>query len=277
MLNLPMFNVSPEQHKLRQSNHIDSGRALKMSITKTNLMDMYNVLVNVPLPDSVCMASNPKWADRTFGAVNTVQKSACLCFVAKEILDHPTYRDYYGTVSMEEIFTEAENKGYRMWKLAHRTTTLNDSYPSLEYFKEVFKKDEDIQNCHTVEEVYQTAGMPVGIGGSMFFIDNLIANISNSQIQVGFHTRLHSIEEIIDNLKAGYPVPVRVNNAIYLNDPSKKEGHYVMLFGFEYGNAIIVDTSHDKSSGVLKIPVWRLFKAMTADDNLICAWNIRIR
>lgn len=277
MLNLPKFNVSPEQHKLRQNNHARSGKNLAKSIASTSLMDMCNINVHVPLPDAICMASNPKWANRIFGAVNTVEKSACICFVARLILEHPEFKNYFGDVTMEEVLHEAESKGYRMWKLANRTTTLNAAYPSLEYFKEVFKKDEDIQNCRTVEEVYQTAGMPVGIGGSMFFIDNLIANISNSQLQVGFHTRLHSVEEIISNLQAGYPVPIRVNNAIYLNNLLKKEGHYVMLFGFEYGNAIIVDSSHDKDSGVLKIPVWRLFQAMTADDNLICAWNIRIR
>lgn len=275
MLNLNEFNMPPEQHQTRQNFHTLSARLLKKSIEERNLYDLFSA--SAEIPDAICMASNPKWSNRPFGAVNTVQNSACVCFVAKVILDTPVYQKRFGKVSMEDIFSEAETKGYRLWKLANRSTTLSMATPSVREIKKAFPQDEEIQRCTTLEQIYTIAGNPVGIGGSMYFIDNIISQASNNKMSVGFDTRLRSVKEIVQNLEDGFYVPVRVENSIYHNDPTRKEGHYVTIVGLNGSTATVLDSSYDEHGGVREIPIMRLFAAMTAKEGLVCAWNTRIK
>lgn len=285
MLNVPYFNVSSEEHRARTQMHLTSGQYLKQSLESLRLLDLAGLNVQVQIPDAISMASNPKWANRQFGAVNTISNSGCICFVAKIILEHPVFQKFYGTVSMDEIFSEVETKGYRMWKLEKIPKALNIANPTVETLKEIFHDNNDICACNTLEEIYSIAGHPVGIGGSAFFLDYLIAqpfevaDTSDSfqmPVLIGSNTRVLSIEQIVENLEAGFPVPIRVENSIYMNDPSKKQGHYITLFGFENGEAIVVDSSYDSCAGVRRIPVTQLFRAILANDNLIGAWNCNL-
>lgn len=274
MLNLNSFNMPPEQHQTRQNFHILSATMLKKSIEERNLYDLFSA--SAEIPDSICLAANPKWANRPFGAVNIVQNSACVCFVAKTILDTPVYQKKFGRISMEDIFVEAESKGYRLWKLSGRNKTLSMATPSVREIQKAFQDDKEIQECTTLEQIYSIAGRPVGIGGSMFFIDNIISSASKYKMSVGFDTRLRSVEEIVQNLKDGFYVPVRVENSVYHNDPTRKEGHYVTIVGLNGNTATVLDSSYDKYGGVRVIPIMRLFAAMTAKEGLVCAWNTRI-
>lgn len=285
MLNVPYFNVSSEEHRARTQAHLISGEYLKQSIESLRLSELAKLNVQMQLPDAICMAANPKWADRKFGAVNTISHSGCICFAAKIILDLPAFQKFYGHVSMEEIFSEVETKGYRMWKLEKIPKALNISNPTVESLKEIFHDNEDICACNTLEEIYSVAGHPVGIGGSAFFLDYLIAqpfehaetgDSFHMPVLIGSQTRTLSIDQIVTNIASGYPVPIRVNNSIYWDDPFMRDGHYVVLFGFENDEAIVVDSSFNYCAGVRKIPIIQLFRAILADDNLIGAWNCNL-
>ena len=119
------------------------------------------------------------------------------------------------------------------------------------------------------EEAYQIIGRPLGIGGSMYFLDQLIADTVDKEPYKS--TRVWTVGQLLDNLKKGYPVPVRVGNATYRDDPSLKGGHYVVLIGFENGNAVLVDS--DEPTGIFKCPWERFFSAMIQDQGLISAWD----
>jgi len=217
----------------------------------------------------VPMASNPQWANRPFGAVNTVEKSACVAFIGKMILD------FYGfDISMEELLVKIENKGYRMWKLEKKAKTLNIPFAEVSAIKKQFHEDDPIQKCNTLEDIYELYGEPIGIGGSMFVIDNIIESIAIKPVRLYNDTRIHSVHQLLWNLINGIPVPIRVQNSIYHDDPTRKEGHYVMLIGISCGNAIVLDSSYDFGNGINILPAKQLFKAMLWDNNLICAWNL---
>lgn len=266
MLNLKNCNISPEEHAKRRDYHLTSGKSLKASINKFNIVLLDSAYLAAKIPDQVPMASDPRWRNRQFGAVNTVEKSACIAFVSKVILD------FYGVaVSMEDLLTEIEQKGYRQWKLTKRSKTL--SMPNIDFdsLKNAFPNDEEIQNCKSLREIFEIAGDPSGIGGSMFFIDNLIKELCND---TNVETRIQTVEKILANLSVGIPVPMRVQNSIYHNDSSRAEGHYVTLFGIINGTAIVVDSSYDKNSGIRCLPVKQLFAAMLGNENLICAWDL---
>jgi len=270
MLNLPKFNLPLAEHRQRQALHEEAAKHLKESFTTFNyhFLDTFNWVV--PMKTFyVPMASNPQWANRPFGAVNTVEKSACVAFVAKMILA------FYGfDISMEELLVKIETKGYRMWKLAKKAKTLNLPYLEATTIKNMFYEDDPIQLCHTLEDIYELYGKPVGIGGSMFVIDNIINCIAIKPVRLYNDTRIHSVHQLLWNLINGIPVPIRVQNSIYHDDPSRKEGHYVMLIGISCGNAIVLDSSYDLGNGINILPAKQLFKAMLWDNNLICAWNL---
>ena len=268
-LNLPHFKLSPREHILRQCNHEESAKDLRSSIENYLNSSERRTGVIVDLPDEIPMASNPKWKNRTFGAVNTVEKSACVAFVSKVILDHFGYK-----ISMLSLLHEIERKGYRVWKLEKRSEKLYLSYPDLERIQDYFPDDLDIQYCSNLADLYDIAGKPVGIGGSMFLIDNVINYISENDLKIANDTRIHSIDQLFKNIVNGYPVPLRVNNSIYHDDPKKTGGHYITLFGIVNNQAILVDSSLDQNSGIVNIPFDRLLKAMIVDENLICAWNL---
>lgn len=266
-LNLNEFNLPAEKHRERQRLHIEAAKTIKESIENFNFSKLDSIKNLVELPDEIPMASNPKWANRQFGPVNTVEKSACIAFVSKVILDY-----FHIQISMLDILSLIEEKGYRMWKLSKTNKTLN--CPKAEYaiLKKILADDARIQNCNTLKDIFDVFGEPVGIGSSSFLIDSILESISSKVIKVFDDTRIKTIDELISNLSIGIPVPIRVQNSIYHNDPSRTEGHYVTLFGIAYGTAVIVDSSW--GNGIRFMPVKQLIDAMIKNENLICAWNL---
>ena len=270
MLNLPEFNLPLTEHRQRQASHEEAAKHLKESFATFNYTNLDTFNFVVPMKHFyVPMASDPQWANRPFGAVNTVQNSACVAFVAKMILDF-----YEFDISMEDLLSEIENKGYRMWKLAKKAKTLNLPYPEVKAIKNQFYADDPIQLCNTLESIYELYGEPVGIGGSMFVIDNIINIIATKPVRIYNDTRIHSVHQLLWNLINGIPVPIRVQNSIYHDDPSRTEEHYVMLIGISCENAILLDSSYSLAGGINILPVTQLFKAMLWDDKLVCAWNL---
>lgn len=265
-LKLPYYTVPAEEHRVRQNYHANSGKALRSSIEQYDHKKLYTLNHMVDLPDEVPMASNPKWANRTFGAVNTVERSACIAFVSKVICDHFGIK-----ISMEELISEIETKGYRIWKLSKTQKSLCIPKVELGEIKKQFPSDHIIQECESMEEVYYTCGYPIGIGGSMYFIDNLITTLNGRSTE----TRIKSIEKILSNLEAGIPVPIRVENNVYYGENSQKTGgHYVTLYGIQQGLAFVVDSSAKESCGIKVIKASTLLDAMVVNRDQVCAWDI---
>ena len=275
MLNIPYYNVSQNEHRLRQEAHLKSGQELMKSIIEFEGNITKNFHVRLPLPGESCMASDPKWEIKPYGAVCTV-KSACIPFVARQILNLPAFKKYYDEVSMEDIIDEFVKKGYLMWKVKNFKKTFNTPFPTLEVLHKAFPDNESIQNSNSLEEIFKITGKPVNVGESIYFIDYLTATASSRPLRIGTDTRIHTIEQLIWNLINGIPVPVRVSNIVYHNDITREGGHYITIYGFENNRAIIVDTSLKTNNGVNTIPVNQLFTAMIAKENCICAWNCKI-
>ena len=110
----------------------------------------------------------------------------------------------------------------------------------------------------------------------MYYFDELIANFAvrvRDVHPIAYRdTRLHNIHEIFENLWKGIGVIVRVQNSIYLDDPEKVEGRYVILIGFEGTTAVLLDSSIE--GGIFKCPAERLFKAMIANVGLIGVFDL---
>lgn len=267
MVKLPKYDVSPEMHRSRQHYHESSAKNLKDSIEKFTLSRLDTLNLKVTLPEEIPLASNPMWANQRFGAVNTVQNSACVAFIAQTIFNHFSFEDIF----LKDLLKEIEEKGYRLWKFSNNPRSLNLPDFNLKEIQKQFPPDDYIQYCKSLKEVYQLYGHPVGIGGSMFLIDNVIQLIAGKS--AAYKTRIQSVNKMLLNLYHGIPVPLRVENCIYHKDTSKADGHYVILYGIEKGNAIIVDWSYEPN-GINVIPVKQLFKAMIENEKLICAWDL---
>lgn len=264
--NLPEFQVSKEDHTFRQNCHAEAARSLKASWESFDKNQLDNLSIEVTLSRAIPSASDPRWAKRHFGAVNTVQKSGCLAMVSKLVLD------FFGqNIPMEDILTQIEEKGYRQWKL-EKSKTLTLPKIELASLKAAYPKNDPIQGCNSLKEVFALYGKPIGIGGSMFFMDQLIGFLSEKPIEVYKDTRIKSIEQLISNLEHGFIVPLRVNNSIYHADKEKVGGHYLSLVGLFGREALLADSS--KSLGFHLTSAERLFEAMLADDDLICAWDV---
>lgn len=123
-----------------------------------------------------------------------------------------------------------------------------------------------------MESLYKITGKPQGIGGSMFLIDNVIQELAKKESTENkpVNTRLDNIWEIYANIRKKIMVPLRVNNSIYYNDPKRKGGHYAILIGLDFGDAVMLDSVN----GFYRLPFQKLMKAATADENLIAVWDL---
>lgn len=276
MFRLPKCDMPFKQYHERQDYNIECGKNFKTSLNfhsidccsviATNfncgVIESYDrtELIRVPY------AGNPEWATRQFGAVNTVENSACIAFVAKMVLD------YFGfNYSMEDILSALESNGYRKWKLSRNKKTLSTPQLNAESIKAEFPEDDPIQSCETLEEIFHLYGEPVGIGGAAVAIDNVINYIAHKPYH-SLSTRISSIDKVLENLKNGILVPVRVNNAIYNDDDSRVGGHYVVLFALLNGYAFVLDSS--EPTGINILYAKQFFNAVTANENLIAVWDL---
>lgn len=277
---LPECTLEKSKYLARKNYFLESGKDLKDSVESFNLGLPTFISTTVTFPfGSIAMinsydrkltfpvqlAHTSKWSNRNFGAVNTVENSACVAFVSKLMLD------YFGFVyELEDILLELESKGYRLWKLANNSRTLSTPNLSPNSIKEEFPSVDPIQTCTSLDEIYQLYGEPVGIGGSASAIDNIIHYIAKQPV-TAFNTRITSIKKIINNLNHSIPVPMRVENSIYHNDAYRKGGHYIILFALIEGAAFCFDSN--EYNGINILPAKRLFEAMVANEQLIAAWD----
>lgn len=268
---LPRCQLPREQHEKRQSYHLLYGASLKKSVEIRNefgwdVENVENVMADKPQGVFVPMAKS--YATIPFGAANTVEKAGCICFLSYYLLQK---YDADRTMPFLEWVDEIVRKGYRTWKFSKYPGTFSSPNVDLDEAKARFEGAVDLTDCDTEEKLIGKLGEPVGIGGSVFLMDNVISCLSGGKAKAVEDTRIKSVTGIINNLKHNFWVPLRVNNAIYHDDETRTEGHYVTLYGVKDGMAFVWDSS----IGDVKLPFMILMNAVVADKGLITAWDIR--
>lgn len=268
MIELVNCRVTPEEHQKRQMAHLQSGRKLKDSVSKFDFTSLQNVvaLSETPRQMDYCPMAY-QFGAMPFGAVNTVEKAGCVCFVSYYLLR--MYGEEY--FPFEKWVNEVVQKGYRIWKFKKfPKVTFCSSTVCVEEVKERFKSlDVDLSDCTTVEELENRLGAVEGVGGSMFLIDNVIAYLNG--LTPVEETRFTDVEDVIESIQSECMVPMRVNNAIYHDNPGEEGGHYIILLGIINGQALVWDAS--VYDGYYALPFERLMKAAVADDGLIAVWD----
>ena len=271
-LNVRDYVVSNDEQEEREMLHQEAAADLAEDIKNCNTESFDYRTVKTTIPDSVPLKSNPKWHKRSFGAVNTVEQCGSMAFVSKLFLDEFGFP----YITMDSIIKEIVNKHYRLWKLENLDKVLVFPKASVDGIKLAFPNNERIQTCNSLDEIYSITGEPVGIGGSMYFMDNLICSIceqNNMPITPYKDTRIREVDHIIDCLESQCPVPLRVENSVYYDDPHYRGGHFVTLYGIDRGKAIVVDSNINSHAGINTLPISQLFDAMIANPDLVCAWD----
>ena len=234
------------------------------------------------LPDSIPFASNPKWADLPFGATNTCGNASCGALQATVVINYfnsiasPSAKIFFElTPSVLSVIDTLVEKGYRSWKLENKSGAVSSPVATFEAIQECFSDDEEVQDCKSLDEIFQKFGMPSGIGTNFFWLDNVIKLFClDKKIEIGRDTRITSVGKILQNLSRGIVVPIRVENSVYLGDSNRKGGHYVTWFAIKDGNAVIVDTAMEKSCGIYTIPVSQVLDAITTPSSIAVVWDV---
>lgn len=209
------------------------------------------------LPDATYLATNSKWKDLPFGAANTMERSACLVFIAKHILD------FYGVrISMLSLRDMVVERGYRAWKFEKVDKTFCTPTATLKEAMEALPEDVIKEEITTLEQAYQYVGEPSGIGGMHVLLDNLIGYYAKRRpVQ---ETRLLWVQDVYQELKEGRMVPMRVENSQYHQDPMRTGGHFVILVAIQNQEALVIDPS----VGEKRLPIHQLLRAATV------AWKV---
>lgn len=212
------------------------------------------------IPDAKYLAGSAKWCKEPFGAANDMEHSACIVFIAKHLLD------YYGVeVDMIDLKNLVVKKGYRAWKFEKASKTFYAPEATLEEAFQVLPEEVDRKQIHTLKDTEKWIGKPVGIGGMHILLDNIIAEYACCyRVR---DTRLLFVNEAYKELKDGNMVPMRVDNAIYHGDATKREGHFVILVSIKDQMATVIDPS----VGENVLPIHQLLQAATV------AWKVRPR
>ncbi len=271
-MDLKAFHVSPEEHKARQLMHQKKGSKFKKSVERTTMYD-YEIFETKSMfanyPHEFALQTDPIFQNATFGAVGTLQSAGCVVFVTAYIISHYTGEK----INILKWREEVEKKGYRSWNFENFPDSFTSRYIDLKEVRQKLSKyDARISKCMDMESLYKITGKPQGIGGSMFLIDNVIQELAKKESTENkpVNTRLDNIWEIYANIRKKIMVPLRVNNSIYYNDPKRKGGHYAILIGLDFGDAVMLDSVN----GFYRLPFQKLMKAATADENLIAVWDL---
>ena len=234
------------------------------------------------LPDTVPFASNPKWNDMPFGAANTFGNASCGALQTAVVISYfnkiasPSAKHFFElTPPVLSIIDTLVNKMYRSWKLQNKSGVMSTPVATLDTIKERFPDDEEVQTCKSLNEIFERFGEPSGVGTNFFWLDNVIKLFNlDDKLEIGRDTRISSVGKLIQNLARGIVVPIRVENSIYLGNPSHKGGHYVTWFAVEDGKAVIVDTAMPETCGIYTIPVRQVIDAIAAGPGMAVVWDV---
>lgn len=281
--NIPEFSVTPEEHAKRGKNHTKSCSDFVESVKQLggDYSSFNELNCGAELPDMVPFASNPKWKDLPFGAANTCGNAACSALQTSVVLnfldniasDKRVFVDL--APSVLDIIHELTQKGYRSWKLANKPGTMTEPEATLEVIKKHFPDDDEIQKCDDLGKIFEKFGKPEGIGGSVYWLDNVIKLFSfDDSIEIAGQTRIHSVEDLIGRISSGIVVPIRVQNSVYLGEENHGGGHYVTWFRIENGTAVVVDTAMESRCGIYRIPVKQVLDAIVVNPGMAVVWDV---
>ena len=140
----------------------------------------------------------------------------------------------------------------------------------LDYFG-FYHSIEDIAFQLTIKGYNMSYDGSAKIDGSILAIDYIINYIA-AQPNSSKNIRISNFDQILDNLKNGIIVPMRVEDSIYYRDSSRIGGHYVILFALIDGQALVIDSR--VPSGVMALSTQDLFNSMLANEDAICVWDL---
>ena len=211
------------------------------------------------IPDAIYMATNPKWREEPFGAANDMEHSACIVFVAKQLLDY-----YNIKVSMLNLRDAVVEKGYKAWRFKNAKKTFFSPIPTPKEANEALAEGGHPADLDSTEKMFEYLGKPVSIGGMHILLDNIIAEYCHEPVVQACETRFMHVINMYKHLEEGHFVPMRVTNSIYWNDPDRNGGHFVILVAIQNQEAIVIDSS----VGYRRLPINQLLQATTV------AWKV---
>lgn len=275
----PHCQVSPDAHAKRKKITTDASKSMLASIEDVlsnsykleSIQQLdYRALVfiaeELAAQGAFALGNDPRWKDRLFGAVNTIEKSACVAFTGYNLLTLAG-KDYFD--NFLDFVDLVVKRGYRQWrytKLGFRDV-LDFPEDSLDTAMLAFPESREILNCESLDELHDIVGEPVGIGGSAYFIDEAIAFYSADHLQVEAYqqTRLWTFEQVLACLDRACAVPLRLQG--------EKEGHYVLLIGIHDGCAILVDNSVTEHGGLAYMPIKQFLEAIIGRPDYTTVWD----
>ena len=204
--------------------------------------------------------------DVQFYPIENLDKIACACFTTYAILKK--YSD--SEITFEEWVHEVVDKGYSIWRFSkYPEIVFCDTFINPVQVKKKFKEKVELSGLENKEHLKAILGKVEGLVCSELLFDNLITTLEN--VKAINQARLTTVEQVIENLKNGFWVPMRVNNALYRGDMKNKEGHYVILTGISNGTASVWDSTE----GICNLPFEILMKAAVKDSKLIGVWDLK--
>lgn len=261
------FSLPLTQHKERSKKHVEKGSEFLNSVKSFDFEQFSNLTTHTEAPEILIAGEDPREKETSFGPSGSIVDGACIVYATRYVmLKYGLKRDIL------DLAKEAVEKGYRSWRFANYAKPIfYTEKVEIDEVKKAFADIAEVKDCQTVEELTQILGEVLPIGGSAFFMDNVICDyLAKTQITPVEDTRITTVEKLIENLKNGIMVPMRVNNSIYHNDPNRKGGHNIVLLEVNCGEAIVADSS----MGINKLPIERLLAAAVENPNLIAVWDL---
>lgn len=198
--------------------------------------------------------------------IENLEKFAYDCFITYCILKK--YSD--SEITFEEWVHEVASNGYGMWRFSkYPEIVFSDTFMNPIQVKEKFKGKIELSGLESKEHLEAILGAVEGLGCSELLFDNLIKQLGN--VKEIKKTRLTTVEQVIENLKNGFWVPMRVDNALCYGDCKRYGTSYIILTGISSGTAFVWSPTEKAFS----LPFEILMKAVISYPKYIGIWDLK--